>query len=140
MGRPLRRDLLIALFVAVTWAAASFAVAGILAVLLDRDPVESPAPVFAGPVAVVLAGVGVWLAVGVTASARMPWPGALAAAASVYLVIVVIALVGSFRLFTEQAASPFVIAAALLAAVAVVGTWAARRPPKAGLSGPTPDS
>ena len=140
MGRPLRRDLLIALFVAVTWAAASFAVAGILAVLLDRDPVQSPAPVFAGPVALALAGVAVWLAVGVTASARMPWLGALAATASVYLVIAAIALIGSFRLFAEQAASPFVIAAALLAGAAVVGTWAARRPPKAGLSGPTPDS
>lgn len=132
-----RRDLLIALFVAVTWAAAVFAVAGVLAVLLDRDPVESPAPVVAGPIAVAVAGVAVWLAVGLTASARMPWIGALAAAASVYLVVVGAALLVSFRLFAEQAGSPFVIVAAVLAAVAVVATWAARRPPKAGLSSRT---
>ena len=139
MGRqvPLRRSLLVALFVAVTWAAASFAVAGILALLLDRDPVATPAPVYAGPVAVALAGVAVWLAVGFTARARSPWVGALAAAAAVHLVIAGVALLGSFRLFAEQAASPFVIAAALLAACAVVATWwALRRPPKAGLSRP----
>ena len=79
-ARP--RRFVVALFVAVTWAAASFAVAGILAVLLDRDPVESPAPVYAGPAALALAGVAVWLAVGVTARARRPWVGALAATAS----------------------------------------------------------
>ena len=138
--RPPRRSLLVALFVAVTWAASTFAVAGILAVLLDRDPVEAPAPIYAGPVALALAGVAVWLAVGLTTRSRTPWFGALAAAASVYLVIAGVALLGSFRLFAEQAASPFVIAAALLAAAAVVGTWAMLRPPKAGLSGPSPSS
>jgi hypothetical protein len=146
MGPPLRRSLLVALFVAVTWAASSFAVAGILAVLLDRDPVTSPAPVYAGPLALALAGVVVWLAVGLTARSRSPWVGALAAAASVYLVIAAVALLGSFRLFAEQAGSPFVIAAAILAAVAVVATWWMLRrprgasPPKAGLSGPPPGS
>jgi hypothetical protein len=144
--RPPRRSLLIALFVAVTWAASSFAVAGILAVALDRDPVESPAPVYAGPLVVVLAGVAVWLATGLTTRSRTPWFGALAAAASVYLLFVAVALLGSFRLFVEQAASPFVIAASILAAIAVVGTWFALRrppgasPPKAGLSGPSPYS
>ena len=144
--RPPRRSLLVALFVAITWAATSFTVAGILAVLLDRDPVESPAPVYAGPAAVALAGFAVWLAVGFTTRARSPWVGALAAAAAVYLVIVGVALLGSFRLFAEQVASPFVIASAVLAALAVAGTWwLVRRPPgagppKAGLSGPSPDS
>lgn len=134
-------SLLIALFVAVTWAATTFAVAGILSVVLDRDPVETPAPVYAGPAAVALAGVVVWLAVGFTARARTPWAGALAGAAGVYLVVVGVALLGSFRSFAEQAGSPFVIAAAILAGVAVVGTWwAVRRPPKAGLSGPSPSS
>lgn len=119
----------VALFVAVTWAAASFAVAGILAVLLDRDPVESPAPVYAGPAALALAGVAVWLAVGVTTRARSPWLGALAVAAAVYLLIVGVALLGSFRLFAEQATSPFVIAASVLASLAVLGTWGAFRRP-----------
>lgn len=144
--RPPRRSLLVALYVAVTWAAASFAVAGILAVALDRDPVEAEAPVYAGPLAVALAGVAVWLATGLTTRSRTPWFGALAAAASVYLVIAGVALLGSFRLFAEQASSPFVIAAAILAAIAVVGTWFVvrrpphARPPKAGLSGPSPYS
>ncbi len=134
-------SLLIALFVAVTWAATSFAVAGILSVVLDRDPVETPAPVYAGPAALALAGVVVWLAAGFTARARRPWVGALAAAASVYLVFVATALLGSFRLFAEQAASPFVIAAAVLAAITVVATWAVlRRPQNAGLSGSGPAS
>ena len=138
---PLRRSLLVALFVAITWGAAAFAVAGVLAVLLDRDPVVSPAPVYAGPLAVALAGVAVWLAVGITARSRAPWVGALAGAAAVYLVLVTVALVGSFRLFAEQAGSPFVLAAVLLAAAAVVATWyALRRPPNAGLSGPSPYS
>lgn len=140
MGRP-RPRLLVALFVAVTWAAASFAAAGILSVVLDRDPVETPAPVYAGPATVALAGVAVWLAVGFTARARTPWVGALAAAASVYLVVIAVALLGSFRLFAEQAASPFVVTAALLAAVAVVVTWwMLRGPHNAGLSGPSPYS
>ncbi len=86
---PLRRSLLVALFVAVTWAAATFAVAGLLAVLLDRDPVETNAgPVYVGLIGLTLAGVVVWLTVGFTARAPSPWFGALGAAASVYLVIV----------------------------------------------------
>ena len=124
---PRRRDFFVALLVAVTWGAATFGVAGILAVVLDRDPVQSPAPVYAGLVGLTLAGVAVWLAVGLTVRARTPWVGALAAAAAVYLVIVGAALLGSFRLFAEQATSPFVIGAVVLAAVAVVGTWFATR-------------
>lgn len=138
MGRP-RPRLLVALFVAVTWAAASFAAAGILSVVLDRDPVQSPAPVYAGPATLALAGVAVWLAVAFTAPARTPWVGTLAAAASVYLVVIAVALLGSFRLFAEQASSPFVVTAAVLAAVAVVVTWwMLRSPHNAGLSGPSP--
>jgi hypothetical protein len=72
-----------------------------------------------------------------------PWVGTVAAAAAVYLVIVTTALLGSFRLFAEQAVSPFLLIAALLAGVAVVGTWFAlrpTRPPNAGLSQPRPHS
>jgi hypothetical protein len=136
MERPPRRrptrghSLFVALFVAITWAAAAFAVAGILAVALDRDPVQTPAPPFVGLVGLLFAGVVVWLAVGLTLRAPAPWVGAIAAAAAVYLVIVGTALVGSFRLFAEQAVSPFVIAAVVLAAMAVVGTWFALRRPR----------
>lgn len=139
---PLRRSLLLAMFVAVTWGAATFAVAGLLAVLLDRDPVETPdGPLYIGLIGLAVAGVAVWLIVGFSAVSSSPWPGALGAAASVYLVVVVAALLVSFRMFAEQATSPFVIAAALLAAVAVVATWAAlRSPPKRGLSSRPPRS
>lgn len=135
---PLRRSLFISLFVAVTWASATFAVAGLLAVLLDRNPIETPdVPVYIGLAGIALAGVAVWLIVGYTARSTAPWIGALAAAASVYLLCVTVAFVVSFPLFVEQAASPFVFAAAALAAVAVVATWAVLRPsPKRGLSGP----
>jgi hypothetical protein len=128
MEQPPRwSDFFVALLVAVTWGAATFGIAGILSVVLDRDPVQSPAPVYAGLVGLTLAGVAVWLAVGVTVRARTPWVGVLAAAAAVYLVIVGAALLGSFRLFAEQATSPFVIAAVVLAALAVAGTWSAMR-------------
>lgn len=118
-----RRSFFVALFVAITWMAISFGVAGVLAVVLDRDPVETPVSPFAGLVGLALAGVVVWLAVGLTLRARTPWVGAIATAAAVYLVIAGAALLGSFRLFAEQATSPFVIIAAGLAAIAVVGTW-----------------
>jgi hypothetical protein len=130
---PRRRSLFVALFVAITWAASTFAAAGILAVVL-----ETPAPPFTGLVGLAVAGTVVWLAAGLTARATTPWVGSVAAAAAVYLVIIVTALLGSFRLFAEQAVSPFVIVAAVLAAIAVAGTWFAlrpARPPKAGLSG-----
>lgn len=147
MERPRRRhSLYVAIFVAITWAASTFAVAGILAVILDRDPVQTPVGPYAGLIGITLAAVAVWLAVALTARASTPWIGAVAAAAAVYLVFVGMALVGSFRLFAEQAISPFVIAATVLAAVAVVGTWFVlqrpRRasPPNAGLSGEPPRS
>lgn len=128
MERPSRRrSLYVALFVAITWGAATFGVAGILALVLDRDPVQAAAPVYAGLIGLTFAGVAVWLAVGLTARASTPWIGAIAAAAVVYFVITGTAIVGSFGLFAEQATSPFVIAAAVLAAGAVVGTWFAMR-------------
>ncbi|HWH96836.1 MAG TPA: hypothetical protein VNS80_00575 [Pseudolysinimonas sp.] len=138
---PRRHSLYVALFVAITWGAVTFGVAGILAVILDRDPVQTPVSPYVGLVGLALAGVAVWLAVGLTVRARTPWIGAIAAIAAVYFVIVGAALIQSFRLFAEQATSPFVIAAALLAAVAVIGTWLAlRRPPNVGLSGRAPRS
>lgn len=138
---PLGRSLLVALFVAITWGACAFAVAGLLAVVLDRDPITVPSAPWAGTVGIALAGVVVWLAVGLGMRARSAWPAALAAAAGVYFVILLVAFLGSFELFAEQAVSPFVIAGALLAVPAVVLTrWLVRRPPNAGLSGPSPYS
>lgn len=127
---PRGRSLFVALFVAITWMAISFGVAGVLAVVLDRDPVETPVAPYAGLIGLTLAGVAVWLGVGLTARAGTPWVGAIATAAAVYLVIIGAALLGSFRLFAEQATSPFVIIAVVLAAIAVVGTWFALHRPR----------
>jgi hypothetical protein len=120
---PRRRSFYVAIFVAITWAAVTFGVAGVLAVFLDRDPVQTSVGPFAGMIGLTLAAVAVWLAVALTARARTPWVGAVAAAAAVYLVIAGTSLLGSFRLFAEQATSPFVIVASALAALAVAGTW-----------------
>lgn len=127
---PRRRSFFVALFVAITWAAVSFGFAGVLAVVLDRDPVETPVSPFAGLAGLAFGGVVVWLGVGLTARAGTPWIGAIATAAAVYLVIIGAALLGSFRLFAEQAASPFVTIAVVLAAIAVVGTWFALHRPR----------
>jgi hypothetical protein len=130
MERPaLGRSLLVALFVAITWAACTFAVAGLLAVLLDRDPIQTPSPVWAGTLGIALAGILVWLAVGLGARAATPWVAALAGVAGVYLVVIAAAFLASFDLFVEQATSPFVIAGSLLAGVAVVATHALLRRP-----------
>jgi len=134
---PQRPSLVVALFVAITWAAVTFAVAGVLAVILDKDPVEGTAPIWSGPLALAVAGGAVWLGVVMTARSRRPWVGALASAATVYLVFTAAALLSSFAMFLEQAGSPFVIAAAVLAGVAVALAWfVMRRPPNAGLSDP----
>ena len=132
---PLGSSLLVALFVAATWGACTFAVAGLLAVLLDRDPITTPAPVWVGLVGFAVAGVVVWRGVPLGTRATVAWPTALATTAAVYLVVGAAALLASFELFAEQATSPFVIAGAVLAGVAVLLTrLVMRRPPNAGLS------
>ena len=126
--RAPRPERLVALFVAVFWAAVVFAVDGLLAVVLDRDPVESDD---VGPyysiLAFVIAGVVLWLLLSGVSISRSPVVAAIAAAALVYLTFLGVALVWGLELVSEQALSPFVAAAALLAAGAVVATWAAIR-------------
>ncbi len=115
-----RPEYLIALFVAVGWAAVVFAVFGLMAVAFDREPVPSGVSPYYGLLALAVAGVVVWLAVARGAVAPGPWLPALTAAAGVYLVLVLSGGVDGFRLAASQATSPFVVVAAVLAAVAVV--------------------
>lgn len=123
-ARPRRAEPLVALFVAVTWAAAAFAIAGLLAVLLDRDPIETAVPRLYGVLALLLATLWVWVIVSVSApSIRMPWPAALVAAAAVYFTFVLSGFVLGAPLLVELASSPFVIVAAGLAGVTVISTW-----------------
>ncbi|MFT4029932.1 MAG: hypothetical protein QM675_08645 [Protaetiibacter sp.] len=112
------------LFVAVGWAALVFAVFGILAVLLDRDPVEQPVGPYFGLVAMLLAMGVVYLGIVLAVPARRPWLWAFATAAGVYLVILVTAAFVDLSLVFAQAASPFLLAATLLALVPPIACWA----------------
>lgn len=112
------------LFVAVAWGALVFATFGVLAVLLDRDPVEQAVSPFFG-VAVILLALGVvYAGIVFTVPQRSPWLGAVATTASVYLVILGAAIVVDTALALEQAMSPFVLAAVLLAPAPPIGCWA----------------
>jgi hypothetical protein len=112
------------LFVAVGWAALVFAVFGVLAVVLDRDPVEQRVSPYFGLAAIVLSLAVVYLGILFTVPRRRPWLGALATAAGVYLVILVAAFVVDTALTLEQVASPFVLAAVLIALVPPIACWA----------------
>jgi hypothetical protein len=125
--RPPRPERLVALFVTVFWAAVVFAVDGLLAVLLDRDPIESDVGPYYSILAFLLAGLVLWMLLSGTSTSRHPAWGAVGAVALVYLAFVLTAVPWGLTLVSEQALSPFVIAASLLAAVAVVATWAAIR-------------
>lgn len=126
-GRRRRPERLIALFVTVFWAAVVFAVDGLISVITDSDPVRGDVGPYYSILAFLAAGIVVWLLLSETSRSSQPATGAIAAAASVYLVFLAVALPFGFELVAEQALSPFVIIASLLAAVAVVGTWIALR-------------
>ncbi|MBX3195635.1 MAG: hypothetical protein KF727_11140 [Microbacteriaceae bacterium] len=125
--RAPRPERLVALFVTVLWAAVVFAVDGVLAVLLDRDPIESDVGPFYAVLAFLVAGLVLWMLLSGTSASRHPLWGALGALSLVYLVFLGVAVFWGLPLVSEQAASPFVLNAAVLAAVAVVATWAALR-------------
>lgn len=123
-ARTRRPERVAGLFIAVAWAALAFAVFGILAVLLDRDPVEQRVSPLFGPAAILLSLVVVYLGIVFTVPRRAPWLGALATAAGVFLVILTAALVVDTALVLEQATSPFVLTAVLLALAPPIGAWA----------------
>ena len=119
---------LVALFVTVFWAAVVFAVDGLLAILLDRDPIPGDVGPYYSVIAFVLAGLLLWMLLSGTSRSRHPVFGALGAAAGVYIVFLAVAGIGwGLPLVAEQVLSPFVLVAAVLAAAAVVATWAAIR-------------
>jgi hypothetical protein len=124
---PRSPDRLIALFVTVLWAAIVFAVDGVLSVVLDRDPIQSDVGPYYAVLAFALAGMVLWMLLSGTSTSRHPAWGAAGAVALVYLVFLLSALPWGLPLVSEQALSPFVIAAALLAGATVVATWAGIR-------------
>jgi hypothetical protein len=128
MSRQGRRaEPLVALFVAVFWAAVVFAVDGLISIIIDRDPIPEGVGPYYSVVAFAIAGFVLWMLLSGTARSRHPVWGAIAAAASVYLAMVLSALPWGLGLVAEQALSPFVLVATGAAAAAVVATWAAIR-------------
>ncbi len=123
--RPLRPERVVGIFVTVVWAAFVFAAYGLLAVFLDRDPIELPVGPYYGIVALLLAAVVVYVGIQLTTRSGGPWLGALGTGAGVYLVIVASAAVVDFGLAVSQALSPFVLVASVLAAVTVAAMWVA---------------
>ncbi len=125
--RP-RPERLVALFVTVFWAAVVFAVWGLSAVLLDRDPIPADVGPYYSIAAFLVAGFVLWMLLSGTSRSRHPVFGAIGAAAGVYFAFLAVAGIGwGLPLVSEQALSPFVLVATLLAAGAVVATWAAIR-------------
>lgn len=125
--RPRRAEPLAALFATVVWAAVAFAVEGLLAVLLDRDPIESPVGRFAGITAIALTALAVWAVLALTAGRPAPWWGLLLAGIVAYLGPVVAAVPSGLALVAEQGLSPFVLAESALAAATAVALWAVLR-------------
>lgn len=124
---PPRPERLVALFVAVLWAAVVFAVDGLVTVLLDRDPVPAGVGPYYSILAFAIAGIVLWMLLAGTSTSRHPLWGAVGALALVYLSFLITALPWGLPLVAEQALSPFVLAAAVLAAAAVIATWAGIR-------------
>lgn len=125
--RP-RPERLVALFVTVFWAAVVFAVWGLFAVILDRDPIPADVGPYYSIIAFVIAGFVLWMLLSGSSRSRHPVFGAIGAAAGVYFAFLAVAGIGwGLPLVSEQALSPFVLTASVLAAGAVVATWAAIR-------------
>tara|TARA_R110000868_G_scaffold199758_2_gene446778 strand:+ start:331906 stop:332319 length:414 start_codon:yes stop_codon:yes gene_type:complete len=130
--RPARPEFFLALLTTALWAASAFAAIGMLAWVLDREPVARPVGPAYAFLALLVAGVFLWLLTGFAVQAEHPWVAMLAAAAGVYLAIVLTAFVVDFGLLVEQATSVFVITAASLAASTTALAWwlATVRPPR----------
>ncbi|CAN5305099.1 hypothetical protein BH11ACT3_BH11ACT3_12580 [soil metagenome] len=126
-ARRRRPERLVALFITVFWFTVVFAIDGLLAILLDRDPIPEGIGPYYAVLAFLFAGLVLWLLLSETSRSRNPTFGAIGAAASIYLVFLLVALPFGFSLVAEQALSPFVLAATMLAAAVVVGTWLALR-------------
>ncbi len=129
---------LLPVLVTVVYLAAVVAASGFLSLILDRDVIDYPD---AGPLLGVVMAVGAggvtWLACWRGARASGPVPAALLAGVGSFVVMVVVGAIGYTITRGELAwlilaaghfvVSPFVIAAAVLSALAVVAAWALAR-------------
>lgn len=128
-------NLLYAVMTLAGYLATVIMVFGFLSLFLDRDVIaERDAGTLLGPTMVAAACVVTFVRLRRLRPGQLPWRAAALAAASTYLVMILIAGTGYafaraqpmwFVLYLQQqAASPFVIAAALLSAAAIVTFWA----------------
>lgn len=122
-ARRRRPERLVALFVTVFWAAVVFAVDGLLSILLDSDPVAPGVGPYYSVFAFIVSGFALWILLSETSRSHRPVFGAVAAAASVYLAFLIVALPWGIGLVAQQALSPFVLTACIAAASAVAVTW-----------------
>jgi drug/metabolite transporter (DMT)-like permease len=137
-GQPDRSthpERLAGLFIAVTWAAVVFAVSGLLAVVLDRDPIERPVSPYAGLVSLLIAMLVVYAGVVATVPRRVPWTGTVLTAVGVALAFLIVAAIVDLDLAIAQLTSPFVAAAVVLALVPPWASWAYFASRRAGARG-----
>ena len=144
------------LLTTVAYLATVIAVFGFISLVIDRDVIDEPdAGPLLGPVIVAIAS-AITLRALVRLSGqpgpgavggRIPWSTAAGAAASVYVgMLLVGALIYAWArgeplwlLFfaAQQAASPFIIAAAMLSGLFVIGFWAVPGRPRVDPRAPT---
>ena len=91
--RP-RPERLVALFVTVFWAAVVFAVDGLLAVLLDRDPISGDVGPYYSIIAFAIAGFVLWMLLSGTAEAGIRRSVRSGPPRGVYFVFLAVAGIG----------------------------------------------
>ena len=122
----------------VTYGAAVIALWGFLSLALDVDAIaQRDAGPLLGPAMVLGAGVVTLVALLRVRRQKSPTVAGLSAAASVYIVVLVIGAVGYAAIRADvswlvlfvgsYALSPFVLGAAVLSGLTVVGLWAVSR-------------
>lgn len=114
---------------AVVYIATIVALWGILSLVLDRTVIDyADAGPLLGPAMVTAAVIVTWITLWRTRNARSPWLGAVVATAGTFLIMLAVAAVGYAPVAAAHfALSPFVLGAALLAGLLVMGTWAVGR-------------
>ncbi len=135
---PPSNPALLPVLATVTYLASLVGVSGLLSLLLDRDVIDYPdAGPLLGVAMAVGAGAVTWLACWRGSRASGPWFHALLGGVGAFAVMVIVGAIGytitrgepAWMLLASAhfAASPFVVAAAVLAALAVVFTWVLAR-------------
>jgi hypothetical protein len=124
----------------VTYLASVIADFGFISLFLGRDVIEeADAGTLLGPAMVFAACVVTAVGLVRASESRMPWAPAAGAAVSAYVVMLLVGGVGyavgrgeliwTVLFAASHAGSPFVVSAAVLSAVFVVGLWALSRRP-----------